>query len=157
MARVRAPELQGAGGWLGAAAPLTLAGLRGRFVLLDFWTSRCVNCLHVLAEVHHPVLDDPGLLTWSQYAVRAWPTLVLVDPEGYVVHAASGEGHGEGLGALLAQLVTSTTRRARCGGAGPPGCRRRRRPPRCASRPACWPSRTAASWCSTPPTISSSC
>lgn len=62
--------------------PLTLAGLRGRFVLLDFWTSRCVNCLHVLAEVHHPALDDPGLLTWSQYAVRAWPTLVLVDPEG---------------------------------------------------------------------------
>ena len=144
MARVRAPELQGAGGWLGTDGPLTLTGLRGRFVLLDFWTSCCVNCLHVLDElrpleerfadvlvvlgvhspkfaheadhaaltaaverydVRHPVLDDPGLLTWSQYAVRAWPTLVLVDPEGYVVHSASGEGHGAGLGRLLDQLV----------------------------------------------------
>ncbi|HTL24372.1 MAG TPA: hypothetical protein VL281_10120, partial [Mycobacteriales bacterium] len=45
------------------------------------------------------------LTTWRQYAVRAWPTLVLVDPEGYVVHVASGEGHAEGLGRLLAELV----------------------------------------------------
>ena len=55
--------------------------------------------------VHHPVLDDPDLTTWKQYAVRAWPTLVLVDPEGYVVHVASGEGHVEGIGRLLEQLV----------------------------------------------------
>lgn len=143
-AKVRAPELAGAGGWIGTAGPLTLRGLLGRFVLLDFWTSCCVNCLHVLDElrpleerfagvlvvvgvhspkfaheadhdalvaaverfdVHHPVLDDPELRTWSQYAVRAWPTLVLVDPEGYVVHTASGEGHGDGLGRLLEALV----------------------------------------------------
>jgi sugar lactone lactonase YvrE len=118
--------------------------MRGRFVLLDFWTFCCVNCLHVLEElrpleerfgdvltvigvhspkfvheadpealaaaverygVHHPVLDDPDLATWKQYAVRAWPTLVLVDPEGYVVHVASGEGHAEGIGRLLDELV----------------------------------------------------
>jgi thiol-disulfide isomerase/thioredoxin len=56
-------------------------------------------------EVHHPVLDDPELTTWSQYAVRAWPTLCVVDPEGYLVHVASGEGHGEGLARLIEQLV----------------------------------------------------
>ncbi|MCW2620416.1 MAG: hypothetical protein JWL64_18 [Frankiales bacterium] len=144
-ARVRAPELSGTGGWLNTGGvDLTLRGLRGRFVLLDFWTSCCVNCLHVLDElrplerrfaeelvvvgvhspkfafeadhavlldaveryeVHHPVLDDPDLATWSQYAVRAWPTLVLVDPEGYVVHTASGEGHADGLARLLTELV----------------------------------------------------
>jgi thiol-disulfide isomerase/thioredoxin len=143
VARVRAPELSGAGGWIGSD-PLTLAGLRGRFVLLDFWTSGCVNCLHVLDElrpleqrfpeelvvlgvhspkfafeadhgellasveryeVHHPVLDDPTMSTWQAYAVRAWPTLVLVDPEGYVVHTASGEGHVDGIGRLLDALV----------------------------------------------------
>jgi len=143
-ARVRAPELAGRGGWIGTDGPLSLEALRGRFVLLDFWTFCCVNCLHVLEElrpleerfadvltvvgvhspkfvheadhdavvaaverygVHHPVLDDPDLSTWKQYAVRAWPTLVLVDPEGYVVHVASGEGHAEGLGRLLAELV----------------------------------------------------
>jgi len=55
--------------------------------------------------VHHPVLDDPDLTTWKSYAVRAWPTLVLVDPEGYIVHVASGEGHVEGIGRILEQLV----------------------------------------------------
>jgi thiol-disulfide isomerase/thioredoxin len=33
-------------------------------------------------DVRHPVLDDPELATWSRYTVRAWPTLVVVDPEG---------------------------------------------------------------------------
>ncbi|MDX6212489.1 MAG: hypothetical protein QOF82_1576 [Frankiales bacterium] len=143
-ARVRAPELYGAGGWINTAEPLTLAGLRGRIVLLDFWTFCCVNCLHVIDElrevekryadvlvvigvhspkfaheadhaaliaavdryeVDHPVLDDPGLVTWNQYAVRAWPTLAVIDPEGYVVAQLSGEGHGHGLAALLDDLV----------------------------------------------------
>ncbi|PPK98084.1 thiol-disulfide isomerase/thioredoxin [Kineococcus xinjiangensis] len=143
-ARVRAPELRGRR-WLNTGGrDLTLAGLRGKLVLLDFWTSCCVNCLHVLDElrdveerfadvlvtvgvhspkfrheaepaaldaaveryaVHHPVLDDPELVTWRAYAARAWPTLVVVDPEGYVVAQLSGEGHAPGLAVLLAELV----------------------------------------------------
>jgi thiol-disulfide isomerase/thioredoxin len=55
--------------------------------------------------VHHPVLDDPELHTWSAYAVRAWPTLAVVDPEGYLVAQLSGEGHGHGLDGLVAELV----------------------------------------------------
>jgi thiol-disulfide isomerase/thioredoxin len=55
--------------------------------------------------VHHPVLDDPELTTWQQYAVRAWPTLVVVDPEGYVVHVAAGEGHVEALRRVIADVV----------------------------------------------------
>ena len=144
-ARVRAPELVGAGGWLNTGGrAYGIADFRGRILILDFWTFCCVNCLHVLDElrpleerfadvldvvgvhspkfaheaehasvvaaveryeVHHPVLDDPELATWSQYAVRAWPTLCVVDPEGYLVHVASGEGHGEGLARLVEQLV----------------------------------------------------
>ncbi|HZB51749.1 MAG TPA: thioredoxin-like domain-containing protein, partial [Mycobacteriales bacterium] len=57
-------------------------------------------------ELHHPVLDDPELHTWRQYAVRAWPTLVVIDPEGYVVSVAAGEGHVEALDRLVAELVT---------------------------------------------------
>jgi thiol-disulfide isomerase/thioredoxin len=141
--RVRAPELTGRG-WLNTAAPLSLRDLRGRFVLLDFWTFCCINCLHVLDElrpieeeyadelvvvgvhspkfvheadpvalaaaverygVHHPVLDDPDLTTWQAYTARAWPTLVLVDPEGYVVAHYAGEGHAHAISALLASLV----------------------------------------------------
>ncbi len=142
--RVRAPELRGRA-WLNTGGKdLSLVGLRGKVVLLDFWTFCCINCLHVLDElrpleekhsdvlvtvgvhspkfaheadpaalaaaveryeVHHPVLDDPDLTTWQHYAVRAWPTLVVVDPEGYVVAQLSGEGHGHALGRLVADLV----------------------------------------------------
>ncbi|NYD40250.1 NHL domain-containing thioredoxin family protein [Nocardioides panaciterrulae] len=55
--------------------------------------------------VHHPVLDDPELVTWQAYTARAWPTLVLVDPEGYVVAQYAGEGHAHAIDALLAELV----------------------------------------------------
>ena len=36
--RVRAPELTGGRGWLNTERPLSLAALRGKVVLLDFWT-----------------------------------------------------------------------------------------------------------------------
>ena len=154
--RVRAPELRGAGGWLNTGGrELTLAGLRGRIVLLDFWTSACANCLHVIEElrplearyadvlttigvhspkfpheaehaaveaavrrydVRHPVLDDPDLSTWRQYAVNAWPTLVLVDPDGYVIATLSGEGHAAELGRLIDALVAEYGDRLRRGG-----------------------------------------
>ncbi|UOB11569.1 redoxin domain-containing protein [Streptomyces sp. HP-A2021] len=143
-ARVRAPELTGKGGWLNTGGQqYTLADLRGRIVILDFWTFCCINCLHVLDElreleekhrdtvvvigvhspkfvheaehqavvdaverygVEHPVLDDPELATWKQYAVRAWPTLVVIDPEGYVVAQHAGEGHVHAIERLVAEL-----------------------------------------------------
>jgi thiol-disulfide isomerase/thioredoxin len=153
--RVRAPELRGAGGWLNTGGrELSLADLRGRIVLLDFWTSACANCLHVIDElrplearyadvlttigvhspkfpheaehaavaaavrrydVRHPVLDDPDLATWRQYAVNAWPTLVLVDPDGYVVATKPGEGHAAELADLIDELVAEYGDRLRRG------------------------------------------
>ncbi len=55
--------------------------------------------------VHHPVLDDPELTTWDAYTARAWPTLVVIDPEGYVVGQFSGEGHAHGLTVLVRELL----------------------------------------------------
>ncbi|MFI8422102.1 NHL domain-containing thioredoxin family protein [Streptomyces sp. NPDC085479] len=55
-------------------------------------------------EVHHPVLDDPELATWKQYAVRAWPTLVVIDPEGYIVAQHAGEGHANAIRTLVEEL-----------------------------------------------------
>ncbi|THA25389.1 redoxin domain-containing protein [Streptomyces sp. RKND-216] len=141
--RVRAPELQGRA-WINTGGKsLSLADLRGKCCVLDFWTFCCINCLHVLDElreleerhadtlvivgvhspkfvheaehqavvdaverygVHHPVLDDPELATWKQYAVRAWPTLVVIDPEGYVVAQHAGEGHAHALETLVSEL-----------------------------------------------------
>ena len=50
--RLRAPELRGTGSWINTGGrDLTLAELRGKIVLLDFWTFCCINCLHVLDEL----------------------------------------------------------------------------------------------------------
>src|SRR4029079_13765077 len=50
-ARIRAPELSGAVAWLNVPAPLSLKALRGKVVLLDFWTYGCINCLHVISDL----------------------------------------------------------------------------------------------------------
>ena len=46
----RAPDFTGNDRWFNtpANAPLDLAGLRGRVVLVDFWTYTCINCLRTL-------------------------------------------------------------------------------------------------------------
>ncbi|HKC62679.1 MAG TPA: thioredoxin-like domain-containing protein [Pyrinomonadaceae bacterium] len=49
--RVRAPELEGGHGWLNTDKPLSLAALKGKVVLLDFWTYGCVNCMHIIPDL----------------------------------------------------------------------------------------------------------
>jgi cytochrome c biogenesis protein CcdA/thiol-disulfide isomerase/thioredoxin len=46
----KAPELTGITDWLNTQ-PLTLAGLRGKVVLIDFWTYSCINCQRTLPHV----------------------------------------------------------------------------------------------------------
>ncbi len=49
--RVRAPELTGGRGWLNTEKPLSLAALKGKVVLLDFWTYGCINCIHIIPDL----------------------------------------------------------------------------------------------------------
>jgi len=49
--RVRAPELTGGRGWLNTDKPLSLAALKGKVVLLDFWTYGCINCIHIIPDL----------------------------------------------------------------------------------------------------------
>ncbi|HZU34581.1 MAG TPA: thioredoxin-like domain-containing protein [Gemmataceae bacterium] len=49
--RVRAPELNGAVGYLNTAGPIHLKDLRGKVVLLDFWCFCCINCMHVMPDL----------------------------------------------------------------------------------------------------------
>lgn len=49
--RIPAPSLSGAGDWINTAGPIDLPDLRGKFVLLDFWTFCCINCMHILPEL----------------------------------------------------------------------------------------------------------
>jgi thiol-disulfide isomerase/thioredoxin len=141
---IRAPELAGAVSWLNVPAPLTLKALRGKVVLLDFWTYGCINCIHILPdlrrleerfrdelvvigvhaakfaneqatenirqiirryEIAHPVANDAEFRIWRAYTVRAWPSRVIVDPAGYIVGAASGEGNYEGFEQAIAAVI----------------------------------------------------
>src|SRR4051794_26437470 len=49
--RMPAPELSGGVAWLNTAKPLSLSDLKGRVVLLDFWTLCCINCIHVMPDL----------------------------------------------------------------------------------------------------------
>ncbi|MFZ5521023.1 MAG: redoxin domain-containing protein [Pseudomonadota bacterium] len=46
-----APEFTGITAWLNTPQPLSLASLRGRPVLVDFWTWNCVNCIRTLPHL----------------------------------------------------------------------------------------------------------
>jgi thiol-disulfide isomerase/thioredoxin len=45
------PSLAGGLGWLNSAGPIRIEELRGKMVLLDFWTYCCINCHHVLPDL----------------------------------------------------------------------------------------------------------
>jgi methionine-R-sulfoxide reductase len=45
------PGLDGATGWINTTGPLTASALKGKVVLVDFWTFECSNCLNALPHV----------------------------------------------------------------------------------------------------------
>jgi thiol-disulfide isomerase/thioredoxin len=49
--RIKAPELSGGVAWINTGGPLEIRDLKGKFVLLDFWTYCCINCMHILPEL----------------------------------------------------------------------------------------------------------
>jgi len=55
--------------------------------------------------ITHPVVNDRRMRLWQEYTVRAWPTLMFVDPEGRVIGRHEGEINPEAGKALLAEMV----------------------------------------------------
>ncbi len=141
---VHAPDFPAGLEWLNTSQPLSIQQLRGKIVLLDFWTYCCINCMHVLPDLHklehkygnelvvigvhsakfdaerqtenirqavlryeieHPVVNDHQMRVWQEYAVRAWPTLILIDPHGKVIGSHSGEGVFELFDPVIGQLI----------------------------------------------------
>jgi thiol-disulfide isomerase/thioredoxin len=152
--KIPAPELDGGAAWLNTAGPLAIhdslnpfrprQSLRGKIVLLDFWTLCCINCIHIMPDlaklekkyanelvvigvhspkfenekdtasirkavlryqIEHPVVNDADHAIWDRYEVDAWPTMVLIDPEGNLVGYVSGEGNYELLDVVVGKVA----------------------------------------------------
>ena len=75
-----APEFAGNGRWFNCE-PLTLAGLRGRVVLIDFWTYTCINCIRTL----------PHLVAWDKAYRDAGLTIVGVHSPEFAFEQQGGQ------------------------------------------------------------------
>jgi thiol-disulfide isomerase/thioredoxin len=118
-----APELAPSDTWINAK-PLTLAGLRGKVVILHFYAFECVNCQRNLpiyaawhdafadkgvvvigvqspeteaekdsgkviaaakeAGIDYPVVFDGDSATWKAWGNTMWPTVYVIDQQGYL-------------------------------------------------------------------------
>ena len=146
---INAPEFPSGLQWLNTDRPLTLHELRGKVVLLDFWTYCCINCMHIIPdltrlehefpnelvvigvhsakftaeqdvenirsailryEIEHPVVNDRDMTIWDAYAVRAWPTAVLIAPDGAIAVRRSGEGVYDAFQPAITRLITDARR-----------------------------------------------
>jgi DNA-binding beta-propeller fold protein YncE len=57
-------------------------------------------------NVGHPVVNDRDFEVWQAYAVRAWPTLMFIDPRGHVIGKHEGEFPLEPFDDVLARMIT---------------------------------------------------
>jgi DNA-binding beta-propeller fold protein YncE len=142
--KVRAPDFPEGLDWINTSEALTLNRLRGKVVLLDFWTYGCINCIHIIPdlkrlesefpaelmvigvhsakfknegdtknireivqryEVEHPVVNDKDFAIWQAYTVQAWPTSMLIDPQGKVFGYYSGEGVYDALQPVIKGMI----------------------------------------------------
>lgn len=131
--------------WLNVSRPLKAEDLKGRIILLDFWTFCCINCMHVIPDlqylekkfdkkltvigvhsakfanerekenirsailrygIEHPVVNDAAFRIWQGFGVHAWPTLLLISPDGRLEETFSGEGHRSELEEEIEDLIT---------------------------------------------------
>lgn len=141
---VHAPDFPTNLEWLNMDHPLTIEDLKGKVVLLDFWTFCCINCMHVIPdlkrleekyadelvvigvhsakftnekgtesirqailryEIEHPVINDKDFAVWSLFGARAWPTFVLINPNGRIIGTHSGEGPYDVFGPIIQNAV----------------------------------------------------
>lgn len=55
--------------------------------------------------IEHPVVNDHDFAVWKAYGARAWPTVVLIDPQGYVLAQQAAEVEAEELSRQLAGWI----------------------------------------------------
>jgi len=58
-------------------------------------------------EIEHPIVHDRHFTIWKNYTVRAWPTLVFIDPMGYIIGELAGEPDADILETTLDNLLVA--------------------------------------------------
>jgi len=130
--RIEVPGFDGAAAWLNVDRPLSIADLKGRVVIVDFWTSCCINCLQtlptlqkiedafrglplVVVGVHSPKFDEEG-------DAERLADIVL---DNRIAHPVASDAQMKvwrawGVEAWPTLLVLDTNGKALWGGAGEP-------------------------------------
>lgn len=142
--KITAPDFPQGAEWLNTNHPISLKDLRGKIVLLDFWTYCCINCMHIIPdlkkleakypdelivigvhsakfltergtenirqailryEIEHPVINDKDFDVWNSYAAHAWPTVVLIDPNGKIIKMDTGEGTFDVFDPIISEAI----------------------------------------------------
>jgi thiol-disulfide isomerase/thioredoxin len=117
VAQTPAPEFPQKTQWI-QSEPLKLADLRGRVVIVQFWTFGCINCIHnypvykawqekyadkavtISSKAREnglkfPIAIDNDKRIWKDWDNHAWPSIYLVDKKGRVRYNWEGELHLE--------------------------------------------------------------
>jgi thiol-disulfide isomerase/thioredoxin len=55
-------------------------------------------------EIEHPIVIDNDFILWRTYVVNAWPSFVLIDPEGKIIGKTAGEGIFKKIDPVIAEL-----------------------------------------------------
>ena len=118
------PSLAGGSAWLNSQ-PLQMRELRGKVVLVNFWTYTCINSLRVLPyvrawaeknidnirwainamKIDYPVAVDNDHAVWRAFNNEVWPALYFVDARGRIRHHQFGEGDYEQSERTIQQLL----------------------------------------------------
>ncbi len=85
---------------------LAVVGVHSGKFIAERETARIARAAERLG-VAHPVLNDRQFRAWRAWAVRAWPTIALVDPRGYVVGVQAGELTADQLTPVVARLIAA--------------------------------------------------
>lgn len=56
-------------------------------------------------HIRHPVIHDPDYRLWQRFGIHSWPTLGVIDPQGFIAGSISGEGNRHKLERIISALL----------------------------------------------------
>ena len=83
---------------------LAVIGVHSGKFIAERETARIADAARRLG-VAHPVVNDRQFRIWRSYAVRAWPTIVVIDPQGYVLGMHAGEFTSDMVAPALERII----------------------------------------------------